>query len=51
MDFSDISALEPFSLLAGPASTVCDQRPQWDSFEESPEKLQHRLRGMQELVC
>jgi hypothetical protein len=51
MDFSDISAPEPCSPRARPTSTVCDEEFQWDSFDEIPERLQNRLRSMQELVC
>jgi hypothetical protein len=51
MDFADISAPESCSRLARPTSTVCDDEIQWDSFEEIPERLQDRLRGMEELVC
>lgn len=51
MDFSDISAPEPCSRLARPSPTVFDDEFQRDSSEEISERLQDRLRGMQELVC
>jgi hypothetical protein len=51
MDFSDTSAPEPCSRLAGPASTTCDDELRSDSFEEISEILQERLNDMQELVC
>lgn len=50
MDFSNIRAPEPCSRLAGPTSTVCGDEFQRDSFEEIPERLEDRLRDMQELV-
>jgi hypothetical protein len=51
MDFSDTSAPEPCSRLAGPTSTTCDDELRSDSFEEISEILQERLKDMQELVC
>jgi len=51
MDFSDISAPEPCSRLARTSPTVFDDEFQRDSSDEIAERLQDRLRGMQELVC
>jgi len=51
MDFSDINTPEPCSRLARTSPTVCDDDFQRDSCNEISERLQDRLRGMQELVC
>jgi hypothetical protein len=30
---------------------VCDDEPRWDLFEDTPETIQDRLRGVQDLIC
>jgi hypothetical protein len=51
MNPSDISAPESCTGLARPTSTVGDAESQWDSSDENAERLQGRLRDMQEFVC
>jgi hypothetical protein len=51
MEFSNVNATGSSSRPAGSTSTVCDDQLLSDSFEEIPERLQDRIRGMQELVC
>jgi hypothetical protein len=51
MDPSDISAPESCTGLARPTSTVGDEASQWDSSEEIAERLQGRLKDLQEFVC